>query len=246
MRKERRLITLLLFDTAARSQTRKQVSFDPRFGLPWRLRFSHGLITLYILEAMNGSVTTMVDSLLHRSFTEVDPETRLLIACCWGEMGAIDVHRLGEMSLSGSLLAEQAADDGRSWRLSQAPWQSRPIRYELTLVTNHLVVALKAAPTSLDQHKIAFAIQQILVLLDESVKMSSRSDGDTGFVNINSAMVKSSRTQMSDWLREKLSKAGVLETIEPYWSSNFTEVCGQCSFRLFRYVLVRLIQNLIG
>jgi hypothetical protein len=86
-------------------------------------------------------------------------------------------------------------------------------------VTKHLVVALKAAPTSSDQHRIAFTIQQILELLDESVKMSNRSDADG-----SAKLEKSSRYQMSDWLREKLSKAGVLEIVEPYWFSMFNEV----------------------
>jgi hypothetical protein len=173
----------------------------------------------------------MVDSLLQRCFTEVDSEARLLLATCWGELGAIDVHRLGEMRMSGSLRAEQTNDDGLSWRLSQAPWQSRPARYELKVVTNHLVVALKAAPTSSDQHRIAFTIQQILELLDESAKVCNRSDSnhiDIGFINKTPAFVKppekSSRSEMSDWLREKLSKAGVLETVEPYWFSMFNEV----------------------
>lgn len=35
---------------------------------------------------------------------------------------------------------------------------------------------------------------------------------------------------MSDWLREKLSKTGVLETIEPYWISKFNEVCTMLAF----------------
>jgi hypothetical protein len=162
----------------------------------------------------------MVDCLLQRCFTEMDSEARLLLATCWGELGAIDVHRLGEMRMSGSLRAEETNDDGRSWRLLQAPWQSRPTRYELKVVTKHLVVALKAAPTSSDQHRIAFTIQQILELLDESVKMSNRSNADASAKPLE----KSSRNQMSDWLREKLSKAEVLETVEPYWFSMFNEV----------------------
>jgi hypothetical protein len=172
------------------------------------------------LDAINGSVTMLVDWLLQRCFTEVDSEARLLLATCWGELGAIDVHRLGELRMSGSLRAEQTIDDGRSWRLLQAPWQSRPARYELKVVTKHLVVALKAAPTSSDQHRIAFTIQQILELLDESVKMSNRSDADASAKPLE----KSSRNQMSDWLREKLLKAGVLEIVEPYWFSMFNEV----------------------
>jgi hypothetical protein len=118
--------------------------------------------------------------------------------------------------------AEPAGDDSSLWRLKQAPWQSRPVRYELKVVTNHLVIALKAAPSSADQNKIAFAIQQILELLDAHAKMSSRSDSK--FSNASNSQAKTPQTDMSDWLREQLSDAGVIETIEPFWGSQFKEV----------------------
>jgi hypothetical protein len=185
--------------------------------------------------AISGSVTAMVDSLLQRCYTEVDFEARLLLATCLGEVGAIGVHRLGEMKMD-PLQAEAASDDSNMWRLKQAPWQSRPVRYELRVITDHLVIALKAAPTSGDQHKIAFAIQQLLVLLDESAKMSSRSDPSYLDVGQSASAEKSPRSPMSDWLRENLSTAGVIETIEPFWFTNFKEVSvwwrskGSCLF----------------
>lgn len=164
----------------------------------------------------------MVESLLQRCCTEVDLEARLLLATCLGEVGAISAHLLGEMKMG--LQTEATNDDSSMWRLTQAPWQSGPVRYELRVVTNHLVIALKAAPTSGDQHKIAFAIQQILVLLDESSKMSSRSESSYLDVGQPPLAEKSVRSPMSDWLREHLSGVGVIETIEPYWFSNFKEV----------------------
>ena len=168
-------------------------------------------------------MTALVDSLLQRCHREVDFEARLLVATCLGEVGAIGPHRLGEMKMD-PLEAETASDDSSIWRLKQAPWQSRPVRYELKVVTNHLVIALKAAPTSGDQHKIAFAIQQLLVLLDESVKMSSSGNSSYLDAGRSSSVEKSSRSPMSDWLRENLANAGVVETIEPFWFSNFKEV----------------------
>ena len=38
--------------------------------------------------------------------------------------------------------------------------KSVKVHCELQLVTKHFVAALKAAPTTTDQHKIAFAIQE--------------------------------------------------------------------------------------
>lgn len=178
-------------------------------------------LSLHNSDAVNGSVTSLVDSLLQRCCTEVDYEAKLLLATCLGEVGAIGAHRLGEMKMD-PLQAETAGDDSTLWRLKQAPWQSRPVRYELKVVTTHLVVALRAAPSSGDQHKIAFAIQQLLVLLDEHAKMSSRSDST--YLDIGQSLEKPARSPMSDWLREQLSEAGVIETIEPFWFSNFKEV----------------------
>lgn len=170
---------------------------------------------------MNGTVTSTVDSLLQRCCTEVDFESKLLLATCLGEVGAIGANRLGEMRMDPHR-AETTGDDSSLWRLKQAPWQSSAVRYELKVVTTHLVVALKAAPSSGDQHKIAFAIQQLLELLDEHAKMSNRSDSSS--LNVGQALDRPARGQMSDWLREQLSDAGVVEIIEPYWSSNFIEV----------------------
>lgn len=172
-------------------------------------------------DASNGTVTTLLDNLLQRCCAEVDFEARLLLASCLGEAGAIGANRLGEMKMK-PLKAEPAGDDSSSWRLKQAPWQSRPVRYELKVVTTHLVVALKAAPSSADQNKIAFAIQQLLELLDEHAKMSSRSDSK--YSSAGQSLTKSPRLEMSEWLREQLSEAGVIETIEPFWGSQFTEV----------------------
>lgn len=174
-------------------------------------------------------MTSLLDNLLQRCCAEVDFEARLFLATCLGEVGAIGPNRLGEMKMD-PLQSELAGDDSTLWRLKQAPWQSRPVRYELKVVTNHLVVALKAAPSSTDQNKIAFAIQQILELLDEHAKMSSRSDSK---YLIGGQLAKPPRTEMSDWLREQLTEADVIETIEPFWGSQFKEVSAVMQLRIF-------------
>ena len=181
-------------------------------------------------DAANGTVTSLLDNLLQRCYVEVDFDARLLLATCLGEVGAIGPNRLGEMKVDLNH-SESSGNDSILWRLKQAPWQSRPVRYELKVVTNHLVVALKAAPSSADQNKIAFAIQQLLELLDEHAKMSSRTD--SRFVGSVKSSSKSSQTKMSDWLREQLSESGVIETIEPFWGSQFKEVSARIRNVLF-------------
>ncbi len=185
---------------------------------------------------------------MQRCHMEVDFDARLLLATCLGEVGAIAPNRLGETRADFNR-AESSGNDSSLWRLKQAPWQSRPVRYELKVVTNHLVVALKAAPSSADQNKIAFAIQQLLELLDEHAKMSSRSDSKFS-ASIKSS-TKSSQTKMSDWLREQLSDAGVIETIEPFWGSQFKEVSARKRIVLFfadrisySHVLCRLVGSI--
>lgn len=100
------------------------------------------------------------------------------------------------------------------WRTSNPPWRSGRLRYEVKLVTTHLVQGLKAAPTSSDQNKIAFCIQQLLVLLDASVREAGASE------------LSDERGEMSNWLRSQLTDAGVIEVVEPFWVSEFHEVEG--------------------
>jgi len=152
----------------------------------------------------------MVEILLTRCVNENDPEARILLATCFGEIGAIGGHRLEDARIPAATSGE-CGGDAWTWRLSQPPWQSNPVRYQLQLVTKYLVVALKAAPTSHDQHKIAFTIQQLLVLLDKTGKESGGA---------------SRKGEMTGWLSSKLSEAGVLDVIEPFWSSEFHEAEG--------------------
>jgi hypothetical protein len=154
-------------------------------------------------------------------------ETRLVLATCIGEVGAIDENRL-----------EDACGDGGNGRaLADPPWHSAPHVHELQLVTSHLVVALKAAPTSGDQHKIAYTIQQLLDILNKAGEKNllaspfdvSKKKRDT---NEEPQVVKqskvraqnSSKPKMEVSLESKLADAGVLEIVEPFWFSEFHEV----------------------
>jgi hypothetical protein len=188
-----------------------------------------GLLSICTLLGLaRGSVTCLVERLLARCVYEAEPETRILLAACLGEVGAISEHRLGEIRMSdavGSNSVDAERSSSHTWRLLQPPWQSQAAKYELQLVTKLLVVALKAAPSSADQHKIAFTIQQLLVLLDASGRQ------DRGTMS-DAKATGTKRPEMSNWLAEKLRDSKVYEVVEPFWFSEFGE---KVSGRSFQY-----------
>lgn len=164
-----------------------------------------------------GATAPMMEKLLIRCTAESDSDVRLLLAVCLGEVGAISETLLGEMRI-GIAMGDEAIDLPTSsfkWRLEQPPWQSQAVKYELQLVTRHLVVALKAAPSSTDQHKIAFAIQQLLHLLNSFGAESEHADPN----GLQSPL----KGTMTKWLKENLEQSGQYDLIEPYFSSDFKE-----------------------
>lgn len=178
--------------------------------LPTHLDFSFSFL------GSSFSITEMMGILLAQCVFETDSKARELLGACLGEIGAIDGHRLGTISMSDVLVAsDPLASKDSGWRLSRPPWKSEQNRYELQLVTHHLVVAMKAAPTSSDQHKIAFSIQQMLQLLDNSAQKKKASTEED--------QTSANAQEMSTWLKGQLSQAGVLDVVEPFWSSKFGE-----------------------
>ena len=170
-----------------------------------------------MVGSSRGAAASMLEKLVSRCIVESETEVRIRLATCLGEVGAISETILGELKISGST-GDEAIDSPTSsfkWRLEQPPWQSQPVKYELQLVTRHLVVALKAAPSTTDQHKIAFAIQQLLHLLNSF-------SGENGQACSDSAS-KDSKGKMTKWLKENLEQSGQYDLVEPYFSSDFQE-----------------------
>jgi hypothetical protein len=91
---------------------------------------------------------------------------------------------------------------------------------------------MAAAPKVWDQNKIAFAIQQVLVLLNEAAKEGALDDcEDTSRTKKGSRRQKSALTEeailnngMERVLADKLKRSHVFATVEPYWNSKFKEV----------------------
>lgn len=163
----------------------------------------------------------LMENLLLRCVQETDTKTRISLAKCLGEVGAISELKIGDLKI-GVALDSASVDSPNSmykWRLEQPPWQSRAAKYELQLVTKHLVIALRSAPSSADQHKIAFTIQQLLVLLDRSARQDEDGHVEDGAPNTSA---------MSKWLRNKLIESNVLEVVEPFWFSEFHEKVSTC------------------
>jgi hypothetical protein len=163
--------------------------------------------------ATSVTVSNIIEKLMQRCVNETDRRVRLQLAICLGEIGAIGEHRLEDMSLfrskgSGSVSMCE-------WRLDQPPWQSRAAKYELQLVTKYLVVALRAAPSQEEQLKIAFTIQQLLLLLDASVRGNNNTKPSDQHSN-------SQKREMSKWLLDRLVEANVYDLVEPFWLSEFS------------------------
>ncbi|KAL7571763.1 hypothetical protein ACA910_002855 [Epithemia clementina (nom. ined.)] len=158
---------------------------------------------LTVSKARNsrGIITELIESLLSRCAFETDQTQRLLLASCLGEIGAIAEYKLNDTILSSGS-EDYSGTDAHVWRLSKPPWKIQPRVYGLQLVKGELVRSLRAGLSSADQHKIGFAIQQLLSLLQ----------GDS-----------TKDSKMASWLSQELSDAGVLELVEPFWQTEFHE-----------------------
>lgn len=176
----------------------------------------------------------MLERLLARCVVESDPNSRLRLAVCLGEAGAISETRLGELKV-GASMGDKSIDSPTSsykWRLDQAPWHSQAFKYEMQLVTRHLVAALKAATSSTEQHKIAFSIQLLLRLLNRFGQQSEPSD--------SVARSPKGRQTMTKWLRDNLTNSGVYEVVEPFFQSDFKEKKVRRCFWRFSCILMKL------
>lgn len=158
--------------------------------------------------------------LLSRSVDETDHDVRDAIAKCLGEIGAINPNRLGKDITSSQFVNDSMENgDGEEWRLSQPPWKSHTTRYQLRLVTRHLVVGLKSSPTALDQHKISFAIQELLQLLNAFAIKA----GATEPANVDDDTCGGSKAPMSMWLKGQLEEADVFKVVEPFWTTTYKQ-----------------------
>ena len=166
----------------------------------------------HLNKTTSASVSKIIEILMERCVHETDSSVRLQLATCLGEIGAIGEHRLDDISVFRS--RGKGSRSMYEWRLDQPPWQSRAAKYELQLVTKYLVAALKSAPSQEEQLKIAYTIQQMLLLLDTSVR-----DGGNEASNQQSS---SQKREMSKWLLDRLVEADVYESVEPFWLSEFS------------------------
>ena len=164
------------------------------------------IITWLDEEARNsGVITQLLIRLLSRCVDETDPDIRDALASCLGEIGAIDPNWLGKEINSSQLLANTAGkDDSSEWRRTNPPWKTPILEYQLWLL-KYLVSALLSAPATLDQHKISFAIQELLKILD--VQLGGKNEN-----------------QMTPRLKKKLQEADVCNIVEPFWTTSYKQL----------------------
>ncbi|KAL7472325.1 hypothetical protein ACHAXS_012779, partial [Conticribra weissflogii] len=175
-----------------------------------------------ILEtSVNGGfVTNLLRRLLSRCVDESDHDVKDVIASCLGEIGAIDPNRLGREISCCQFESDLQGNNDNEWRLSHPPWKGHIDRYQLRLLSRHLVTSLKSSPTILDQHKISFGIQELLKLLNES---GSSKNGKVEDGAKKGGADESIKLSMSQWLRERLEEADVLSVVEPFWTTNYKQ-----------------------
>ena len=171
---------------------------------------------------MYGTVTGILEKLLGQSTKETDDGMRQDFARCLGEVGAICEQKIGNVVVGSSTTDDryESTLGAFKWRLGQPPWQAPAFKYELYMVTTLLVSALQAAPTSTDQHKIAFTVQQLLHKLNHACQQQGDNLLGTG-------KTEKSKT-MSTWLKDKLQDSKVFDTLEPYFHSEFKEKVSRC------------------
>jgi hypothetical protein len=102
-------------------------------------------------QSSRGAVTEMVTTLLGRCVRETDPTARVLLATCFGEVGAIAEQKLEVSAPTAERGGGEVSDnayDAYDWRLQRPPWHTLPSQYQFQLVTKDLVTTMKAAPDS--------------------------------------------------------------------------------------------------
>jgi len=156
-------------------------------------------------KVTGGLVTKLLARLLARCVDETDQSIRHELAKLLGEIGAIDPNRLGREINSSQFFSSSAGNyHSDEWRLANPPWKTEVAEYQLRLVTKHFVSGLKSAPSTLDQHKLSFGIQELLKILHK----------DMGGVN---------EREMAPLLKQKLDEADVSNIVEPFWSTNYCQ-----------------------
>ena len=169
-------------------------------------------------DSVNGGfITKLLMRLLSKCVDESDRDIRDAIARCLGEIGAIDTNRLGKEITASQFHTENDSDD---WRLNQPPWKSNVTRYQLRLVTRHLVSGLKSAATIIDQHKLSFGIQELLKQIDASYNLGMPGGGAS---SSSEDKPEQKQREMSSWLKEKLDEADVRCIVEPFWTSIYQQ-----------------------
>lgn len=158
--------------------------------------------------------------LLSRCVDEADSDIRDALACCLGEIGAIDPNRLGSEITSSQFSTENKGSD--DWRLNQPPWKSNITRYQLHLVTHILVWCLKSAASTIDQHKMGFAIQELLKQINSTSVSGLSAEANTAKTAHQDDLGQGQK-EMSPWLKEKLNEADVRVIVEPFWTSDYQQ-----------------------
>lgn len=109
--------------------------------------------------ADNIVTSGLIQTVLKRCKVETNKDIRVLLARCLGVIGAIQPNFISDNVIP---TMEKIDENDEFWIRKKAPWTFQSVKQQLglQLLKRHFVIALKAAPTPTDQHKIGFSIQE--------------------------------------------------------------------------------------
>ena len=178
-------------------------------------------------QEVSSVIAQLVQVLLRLSCTESSDEIKLLCAECLGAIGAIDPARMPLQmfyydSSSNSSAASKSSStqkkDGSKKTAATTSITSNMFAAELSikelacvLIEKHLVNELRAAPENTDS--VGFTIQELLRFL-KTLSISSNDSAKSTTNNNNT-------TSMPEWMYKRFETKGVIQIVEPYWSTNY-------------------------
>lgn len=130
-------------------------------------------------------ISTIMQALLHLVCSESNPELQVLAVQCLGAIGAVDPSRLP---------LESFYDSSHGYKKSKGELSIKELT--LTLIEDHLVNGLRAAPENTDS--VAFTIQELLQFL----------------------ATLSADSSSSMWIKQQFEES--YEIVAPYWSTSYT------------------------
>ncbi|KAL7687930.1 putative serine/threonine-protein kinase ATM [Plasmopara halstedii] len=171
---------------------------------------------------IDKALACVVQSIMQLSRTETYEPNKLLCARCLGALGAIDGARVPlNMFYTSRHQGSGVVTKERQYQKIELSTKD----LACVLIETWLVNELRAAPENTDS--VAFAIQELLKFLAELT-------ADPQHVGQNLTLGSSHISRqdaMPEWMKRRFERKGVLQFVEPYWTTNYAVLGGRSSHR---------------